>query len=877
MKNIRLTCSVIILLLSFSILLSEETKTDSPKIMIGKWLQLGPISSPLPAFHSAPDVKGKKFELENMLTGSLVNSEDWWPGAGETFQWDKATVLTWREVAADTAGFVSAAPRDTANPEIVFWVSYTEVARWMKATIEVASPHLLQVSVDGAVLASKTSSDATPDSAKKSAPGQISKEVKLEQGKHIVLIKALKNPACKNPWTMKACLSPAKDWTADDVTLSVSPKRSVDLALVLDGPKVSSVSISPDGELVALSLNRTLPPGDNSESWIELRAAREGKLLQTYRGGMKLGRVAWSPAGRKFAYTTSEKEGSTLWIVDLLTGTSSPLLENVKEMGGFSWAPDGSFIIYEISESPESDKTGLKKLKGMADRWPGWRSRSFLYLVNVPEGTRRKLTHGHLSTSLHSISNTGDRLLFSRSVDDFTERPYSRNEMWVLNLKSMTLDSLWTTRWGASAQWSPDDTKLLVTGGPSLFGEIGLNLPDTMIPNDYDTQAYIYDLATKAIEPITKNFNPSIGGAFWSYSERCIYFNTTDKSYQHLYRYDLTKMKFDYIDTGIEVLSDIDFSLKTPVAVYAGTSASVPPKAYFMDLKKKSHRVIADPGQSRFEDVVFDPVEDWTFVNQRGAVIDGCVYYPPNFDRTKKYPCIVYYYGGTSPVTRDFGGRYPKSLYAANGYVVYVLQPSGATGFGQEFSALHVNDWGIIVADEIIDGVKKFLDASPFVDRERVGCIGASYGGFMTMLLQTRTDIFATAISHAGISSISSYWGEGYWGYLYSAVATANSFPWNRKDIYVEQSALFNADKINTPLLLLHGAEDTNVPPGESYQLYAALKLLGKEVELIEIEGQNHHIMQYTKRVRWTKTIMAWFDKWLKDQPKWWNDLYPEE
>jgi len=877
MKNIRLTCALIILLLSFSVLLSEETKTDSTKVMFSQWLQLGPVSSPLPAFHDATDVKGKKFDLENLLTMPHVTTTDWWPEVGETFCWDKTTMLTWQEQTADTAGLITAAARDTANPEIVYWAAYVEAVQWMKATIDVASPHLLQVSIDGAVIVSKTSSDAAPDSAKKSSPGHVLKDVKLEQGKHLVLIKALKNPACKSPWTMKASLSPASDWTAGDVKLSISPKRSVDLSLVLNVPKVSSASISPDGELVAVSLSRTLPPSDDSESWIELRTARDGKLLHTYRGGMKIGRVSWAPVGRKFAYTTSGKEGSTLWIVDLLTGASTSLLDNVKDMGGFSWAPNGSYIIYEISESPEPDKTGLKKLKGMPDRWPGWRSRSFLYLVNVPEGTQRKLTHGHLSTSLHSISNAGDRLLFSRSVDDYTERPYSRNEMWILNLKSMKLDSLWTTRWGASAQWSPDDTKLLVTGGPSLFGDIGLNLLDNRIPNDYDTQAYMYDFSTRAIEPITRDFNPSISSAFWSYTERCIYFNTTDKSYQHMYRYDLNKKKFDYIDVGIEVLSSIDFALKTPAAVYSGTSASVPPRAYFIDLKKKSHRILADPGHSEYKNVIFDPVEEWTFVNKRGAVIDGCVYYPPNFDRTKKYPCIVYYYGGTSPVTQDFGGRYPKSLYAANGYVVYVLQPSGATGFGQEFSSLHVNDWGIIVADEIIDGVKKFLDASPFVDRERVGCIGASYGGFMTMLLQTRTDIFATAISHAGISSIASYWGEGYWGYLYSAVATANSFPWNRKDIYIDQSPLFNADKISRPLLLLHGAEDTNVPPGESYQLYTALKLLGKEVELIEIEGQNHHIMNYSKRVRWTKTILAWFDKWLKDQPQWWNELYPEE
>jgi len=143
------------------------------------------------------------------------------------------------------------------------------------------------------------------------------------------------------------------------------------------------------------------------------------------------------------------------------------------------------------------------------------------------------------------------------------------------------------------------------------------------------------------------------------------------------------------------------------------------------------------------------------------------------------------------------------------------------------------------------------------------------------MIIQTRTNLFSAAVTHAGISSISSYWGEGYYGYEYSAYAAANSYPWNRKDIFINQSALFNADKITTPMLLLHGSKDTNVPPGESTQLFTALKILGREVEYIQILDQGHHIMTYTKRKIWTRTIMAWFDRWLKNQPGWWYYLYP--
>ena len=223
-----------------------------------------------------------------------------------------------------------------------------------------------------------------------------------------------------------------------------------------------------------------------------------------------------------------------------------------------------------------------------------------------------------------------------------------------------------------------------------------------------------------------------------------------------------------------------------------------------------------------------------------------------------------------------FEGHYPLHLYAAQGYVVYIINPSGAAGFGQEFSSRHVNTAGKGVADDIIEGTKAFLAAHPYVDAKRIGCIGASYGGFMTQYLQTQTDIFAAAVSHAGISDHTSYWGEGYWGYSYSEVSMAESYPWNRKDLYVDQSPLFNADKIHTPLLFLHGSADTNVPIGESIQMFTALKLLGRPTAFVVVDGENHGISNYQKRVKWQNTIFAWFAKYLKNDNGWWQALYPD-
>ena len=135
----------------------------------------------------------------------------------------------------------------------------------------------------------------------------------------------------------------------------------------------------------------------------------------------------------------------------------------------------------------------------------------------------------------------------------------------------------------------------------------------------------------------------------------------------------------------------------------------------------------------------------------------------------------------------------------------------------------------------------------------------------------------AAIISQAGISDHTRNWGEGYWGYSYSEVSMANEYPWTNKHLFVDQSPLYNADKIHTPLLFVHGTADNNVPVGESIQLYTALKLLGRPTAMVLVDGQDHHIIDYEKRLKWQNTIFAWFAKWLQDDASWWTEMYGDE
>ncbi len=854
------------LILCLISLAGVTAQAQNDALKVDSWLLLGPVETQLPIYHSEPDVNNRSFTKEELLKYDVVNQGSWQPESGRQVEWSGDEILQWYTETSNEPLF---GQPDSGLPAYGWAAFYLESDRFATVALEVSSHHPFIVYLNGEELAAKMSFEEAG-----SQPGIGSADVSVTQGKHLVMIRTLYHPeAIESPWGLQAEISGK---TEARLNSSIDPKRYLDLETLSNQPQIGSLALSEDGSLVAMRLHQPAPPDGVGDSWLEIRKTDTGELYREFRGAMDIGNIQWAPDGNRFTYIERSDSKSSLWLVDLDAGSQSRLLREVDNFSSYQWSPDGSFIIYSISTSRDSDPSGVWLLDDLEDRRPWHFTRNFLYKLNVPEGTTRRLTAGLLSTSLNDISPDGSKLLFSRSHTDYSVRPYSVTEYQLLDITTLQTDSLFTVPFGGSGQFSPDGRKILFTGGPSMFDDLGTHVPEGMVANDYDTQAYIYEIASGDMDPITLQFDPSIGQAVWGGDPEMIYFSTTDRSYQNLYCYEVENRRFELLETEKDVVQQFDISQKGQIAVYSGTGISSPAKAYLLNLQTIESELLIDPGEKHYRQVEFGDDKVWRYTTTEGREIDGYVYYPPDFDPDNSYPVITYYYGGTVPVSRAFGGRYPKELYAANGYIVFVMQPSGAIGYGQEFSALHVNDWGNIVADEIIEGVDQFLEAHPYADHEREGAIGASYGGFMTMLLLTRTDLFAAGVSHAGISNIASYWGEGFWGFQYSAIATAESFPWNREDIYVGQSPLYSADQVTTPLLFVTGMSDTNVPPGESLQMYTALKLLERETAFVAVENQDHHIVDYKKYKLWKESILAWFDKYLKDQPAWWEYKYED-
>lgn len=662
------------------------------------------------------------------------------------------------------------------------------------------------------------------------------------------------------------------------LTLATDGKRPYTMAEMTFGDHCRNVELSPSGKYLVTVYYETKRDGSNLFRTV-LTETATGRELMRRAEYMSL---SWLPRKDVLYYTRGGAVGRQLVTLDPQTLTETVVAEGLPE-GHFTLSPAMDYLIVSKTDEGENEKNGLRRIIEPDDRQPGWRNRSSLYRFDLRTKVMQRLTFGECSVWLNDISADGSTLLLSYSRMDTRRVPFSRTTLLTMDAYTGKVDTLLAdTTFIGSCQFSPDAKSVLVQASPAAFDRVGCELDADKIPNEFDHRLYLLDLATREVRPLLLGFAPSVESSVWLPGDGNIYFLATDGCDRTLFRLDPGSGKTTRFSLPVSYLQGYGISRmqKQPRVVVFGQTGERAREIFTAVLnspRPKATRIGDIDFDRMYRDVAIGTCHDWSFLSSRGDSIRGFYFLPPDFDAAKRYPMIVYYYGGCTPTGKTLEYHYPLQVLAGQGYVVYVCEPSGAIGYGQEFAARHVNTWGQESGDDIIEGTRAFLAAHPFVDARKVGCMGASYGGFMTQYLQTRTDLFATAISHAGISNIASYWGGGYWGYTYGEVAQYGSFPWNNPELYVKQSPLFNADKIHTPLLLLHGTADTNVPTNESLQMFTALRILGRPVSLVEVDGENHVIVDYNKRLAWQDVIFAWMAYWLKDEPEWWHELYPAD
>ena len=542
----------------------------------------------------------------------------------------------YERMVADTAGYVTVAKADKDNLFYLF-ATNLRAERFMKGKLNVYSPARFEVFVNGE---SKQVKETAEDSLSQVRPTAVSLRMDPEADYEIV-IKLLSSADDKMQPMLKCEFEKEKDFA--DVACRMAPdmKRRFSLFNTNFGSRASRVSLSPNGKylLTRYSDNYDVK---RSRTRCELTEVKTGRVILPNANE----KMNWMPNSNKLYYTVMGEEQNDLVVFDPATMREEVLLKNVPE-GYFSWSPTEDYLIYMLTDEGEKVSGPLKRLLHPDDRIPNSRDRYYLMKYDVATGLSERLTYGSHNVYLNDISPDGKKLLCSTSKPDITQCPFSLSSLFEIDLATLQADTLvaWDAYLG-SASYSPDGKQLLVTGSPSAFGGIGKNCGEHPIANDFDTQAFIMDLATKKVQAITRDFNPTVSPVQWNRVDGCIYFDTTDGDCRHIYRYVPKTGGFEMLPLEEDVITSFTLANDNPVvAAYVGGGNTSTGVAYTYDTKKKVSTLLANPMKPILDKIELGQMEEWNFTASDGTEIKGMVCLPPSFDPNKKYPLIVYYYG----------------------------------------------------------------------------------------------------------------------------------------------------------------------------------------------------------------------------------------
>ena len=812
-------------------LLFLPTLMTAETIDVNRIRLAGPYPMTKPLMTDTLDTEGKLIDLDEVYLESSAPDLS-------TSKWD---ILT----ECPEGGFPLTSPQKVVGEEALYFATFTiQNTCFAKGKINVKCESKHKLSIDG---------------------NEQSGDFELVPGRHEVSIKLLRKGDA--PDTLRFSVE-----SEQPIEINSEGKRYWTNADMMHGERINGVELSSSAKYVRIHKSITYKGGETGgeDIFIDLATGKKFNLD---------GFQYWLPEGDRYLRSYRETEGTRCYeVVDPKTGEKTFVGKYTGKGYAYPTKDLKKFLVTIDEKVPEEKNKDVHQILEPDDRQPSYRNRRNYSLYDIETGITTPITKGACNVYVIPNKDAG-RYLVSIHSEQLTERPFEFTDLLLLDPATGKTDTLVRhDGFISSYTFSPDEKYVAVMGSPEAFGGIGNALPQNKIPSSYEYELFIIDLQTKEVRCLTRDFDPSVTSYQWSEHDGMIYALCENRDLKSLYRINPKDGKVEMLPLSEPyIYGSFSLAKEKPFLAYIGESSMSTDRCWLRDLKTGKEKVLCDLNPTRLKDIQLGECRDWNFKAERGDTIYGCYYLPPFFDETKQYPMLVYYYGGCSPVGRLLDSYYNYQEWAAMGYVVYVIQPSGCSGFGQEFASRHVNAYGDYTADDIIQGTNQFCKEHPFVKEDKIGCMGASYGGFMTMYLQTVTDIFAAAMSHAGISNPASYWGYGYWGYSYNTTAAAHSYPWNNMELYSGHAPLFNADKVHTPILFMHGGADTNVPINESIQMFTALKLLGRECAFITVEGENHHILNYNKRIRWHDSIMAWFAKWLQDDPTWWNTMYPEK
>jgi len=621
---------------------------------------------------------------------------------------------------------------------------------------------------------------------------------------------------------------------------------------------VGDPQIAPDGDAIAYTLRQTgeqtrimLVPADGSA---EPTSLAEG------------GSPRWSPDGATIAYRGGEGDESGLWLADVATGetrfltrvhTTDHFLGHGAEKN-FLWTPDGRSIVFLGADGPAPerdehaprvfDRILYKTRTAFSDN-----RKTHVWIVDVAGGEARVLTPGSFDEHSIDISPDGRRVAFisNRSADP--DDNYS-DDLFTLDIASGRVTRMTDTPGTEfTPRFSPDGSRIAC-----LATTRQISTKDSAPEN---TKLFLIERPGRATR-LAAGFDRRIRNIQWARDADAIWFTAGDRGSRTIFRVDASP------DAEVSQEGDRGYAFGSysqdrtgRVFAYTRTAWNDPGEIRVFNANDDRSIAVTDHNAEAREAFDFSRPEAFWFESWDGTPVQGWVMKPAGFRPGERYPTILSVHGGPHGMySVGFSSRF--QTYTGVGYGVVFINPRGSTGYGQTFADGSLLNWGGGDYKDLMRGLDHAIEQHEWIDEDRLGVIGGSYGGFMTNWIVTQTNRFDAAVSSASVSNLVSFYGTSLYQLLIET--EFNGHPWENYAMLWQWSPLAHIENATTPTLLLHGEADHDVPITQAEEMFIALKKLGVETVLVRYPGEGHGFRRPENRRDAMQRALDWFDRHLR-------------
>jgi dipeptidyl aminopeptidase/acylaminoacyl peptidase len=639
--------------------------------------------------------------------------------------------------------------------------------------------------------------------------------------------------------------------------------------------------VSPDGSLIAFTVLHSHEQTNSTSSAIWLVSSRDGKMQSprqvTGAGYEKHHDYSprWSPDGQFLAFLSDRSDSIQVYLLPLEGGEARQLSSLSQGVTQYSWRPDGKAILAHsawkpIDDHDEPDTSAISVVYTRLDeQWDGLgykqERHQQLWLITL-DGTATRLTSEPVDLVQSSWSPDGSEIAFcaNRRLDPDLSVSMA---IWVLTLSTGQMRCLTSDEGLAQMPaWSPDGQTIAYyysvdqTEASNVSPWVA-NAHDQSAPRPATSSALNLTCLELIIDELHSSF---LGCPQWFPDSQSLLVTVQERGQVHLYRLDIEHDQTVKLTSGNGCYINPQVSKDGQTIAMIRTDWFTPGDIWSMDNKGENRHKLTGVNDTLLRSRQLARPKRITWQGADGLEIEGWLYLPPLAQGTKA-PLILEVHGGP---TLAWGDSYVHEfqVLVGKGYAVLAANPRGSVGYGEEFCKKILHDWGGNDYHDLMAGIDHVLATEP-VDETRLGIGGISYGGYMTNWAITQTNRFKAAVSRNGISSL-----------LTSAILTDQTIwfdlamggdgPEDGEAFQRSRSALTFVDRITTPLLLLHAANDLRCPFSESYQLFVMLRKRKHTVELVSYPGVSH-LMDFAdcgtpeQRLDRLRRTLEWFERYV--------------